>query len=177
MKIHSALYTEPYSCNTPSMALNPSSPGAPSSPSLRSIEPHVTAQRLADAIDVPALRADIALRAAWYPEPPPALVPSVDADGWLAWALAGLPAFSTGIPSYQHARDVGGRVVLVLSLARARDNLSEAGRVLRSSRKVLRDNLRRFGLYPLRDTATNVLGRPVPRDAAAMFERLDPAAE
>lgn len=78
------------------------------------------------------------------------IVPSVDVDAWIAWVLAGAPLFSRTLPTVGEARDAATHVLIVIAFARAGGNASAAARALRSSRKVLRDLMRRLGLYPWR---------------------------
>ena len=134
----------------------------PFAPRFRSVEPAFLAESLAILLDLTAARARLALRVAWYPRAPLSTVPFVDADAWLAWCLAGLRVFTIAAPSYREVADAAGRTLLVLNLARARDNLSEVAHLHGSSRKVVRDRLRRFDLYPLSNTAAALLGEQEP---------------
>lgn len=88
--------------------------------------------------------------AATYRRELPPIVPSVDVDAWIAWVLAGVPLFSGTLPTVGAARDAATRVLFVIAFARAGGSLSAVARALRSSRKVLRDRMRRVGLYPWR---------------------------
>ncbi|MEX1366261.1 MAG: hypothetical protein AB1Z98_24265 [Nannocystaceae bacterium] len=88
--------------------------------------------------------------AATYRRDLPPTVPAVDVDAWIAWVVAGLPLFSGTVPTVKQAREAATRVLLVISLARAGGSLSAVARALDSSRKVLRDRMRRLGLYPWR---------------------------
>ena len=87
-------------------------------------------------------------RAAGYRRFLPGVVPQVDVDAWIGWTLAGVPLFVAGLPKLRQARSTTTHVLLVLALARTGGNLSAVGRMLGSSRKVLRENMQRLGLYP-----------------------------
>ncbi|MEX1367774.1 MAG: helix-turn-helix domain-containing protein, partial [Nannocystaceae bacterium] len=78
----------------------------------------------------------------------PLVVPAVDVDAWIAWVLVGVPLFSTTLPTVKRTRDTATRVLLSIALARADGSLSAVARSLGSSRKVLRERMRRLGLYP-----------------------------
>ena len=82
------------------------------------------------------------------PEPLPPRVQRLDAGAWISWCLVGLPLFGDGLPSLRRLRSEGNRLAMGLAMLRERGNISQAARVLRTSRKVLRDNLRSAGLYP-----------------------------
>lgn len=130
----------------------------PLAPRFRSVDPLALAQAVATVLHLAVARAQIAARVVWFPHAPPTWLPYVDADALLVWLLAGLRVFTMVSPSYRDVVDMGGRALLVLTLARTQDSLSELGRVLDCSRKVARERLRRFGLYPPARTAEIVLG-------------------
>ncbi|MEX1368057.1 MAG: hypothetical protein AB1Z98_33315 [Nannocystaceae bacterium] len=88
--------------------------------------------------------------AATYRREPLAIVPSVDVDAWIAWVLAGVPLFSRTLPTVDEARDAATRVLVIIAFAREGGNASAVARSIRSTRKVLRDRMRRLGLYPWR---------------------------
>ncbi len=72
----------------------------------------------------------------------------IDADGWLAWVIAGVYLFSGGLPSMDEVRLEAKRTAMCLAMFRGRGKLSRAAAALGTSRKVLRDNLKVTGLYP-----------------------------
>ncbi len=72
----------------------------------------------------------------------------VDADGWLAWVIAGVYLFSGGLPSMDEVRLEAKRTAMCLAMFRGRGKLSRAAAALGTSRKVLRANLKVTGLYP-----------------------------
>lgn len=78
----------------------------------------------------------------------PTIVCGVDAEGWLAWALAGLLVHANGAPTFRRARAESRRAILALAMLRARANISAAADFVGLSRKVFRDNLRALDLYP-----------------------------
>lgn len=80
------------------------------------------------------------------------MVLAVDSEAWIRWSLTGLGLFSRSLPTLREARDAAARVLLGVVLARSEGNLSATSRALGLSRKVLRDTLRRLGMYPLCDT-------------------------
>jgi len=86
--------------------------------------------------------------AAWIRRSLPAQVEALDSGAWLAWCLAGLPLFGGAFPALREIRNEGTRVTIALAMLREHGNLSAAARLIGSSRKVLRDNLRVVGLYP-----------------------------
>ena len=105
------------------------------------------------AVGLPPDRIGLGERAAGYRRFLPGMVPQVDVDAWIGWTLAGVPLFVAGLPKLRQARDATTHVLLVLALARTGGNLSAVGRMLGSSRKVLRENMQRLGLYPWPTTA------------------------
>ena len=126
-------------------------------PRLRSVRPFEVAKAIARAVELSPDRASLAVRTAWYPAEAPSTVPFIDADAWLATALGLLPAFGMTVPSLREVRRRAARSMLVATLARTNNNLSEASRRLDHSRKVVRDVLRREGLYPIPDIARGIL--------------------
>ena len=75
------------------------------------------------------------------------VVDDVDVGALLAWVRLGARLLSGGFPSLKRMRDEVTRLTLALTLQRV-DTISQASRVLSSSRKILRDNMHRTGLYP-----------------------------
>ncbi len=72
----------------------------------------------------------------------------VDANGWLAWMVAGAYLFSGGMPTMETIRQEAKRIAVTLAMFRSGGNITEAAAMLGIARKVLRDNLRAAGLYP-----------------------------
>lgn len=77
----------------------------------------------------------------------PETIDKLDVGAWIAWSLCGLELFAGAPPSSKHAASECRRIVLALAMLRAGGNISEAARLVGSSRKVLREHLRRLGLY------------------------------
>ncbi|MCB9716989.1 MAG: hypothetical protein H6712_24240 [Myxococcales bacterium] len=126
-------------------------------PRLRSVDPFEVALTIARAMALSQDRARLAVRSAWYPDEPPQVVPFLDADAWLATALGCIPAFSVTVPSLRVLRERALRSMLVVMLARSGNNLSEASRAVGTHRKVVRERLRRAGLYPIPDISGELL--------------------
>ncbi|MCA9711380.1 MAG: hypothetical protein KDK70_36410 [Myxococcales bacterium] len=75
-------------------------------------------------------------------------VKKVDIGALLAWIRVGARLFGSGsFPSLRQLRDEAIRVGLALAMGRV-GTISEASRILTCSRKVLRENMDRAGLYP-----------------------------
>lgn len=143
-------------------------------PRLRSVDPREVARLLASLVGMPPDRLRLAQRLAWYPAEPPDVVPEVDVDAWLSWCLAGLPTFAMHPPTLQRVRDTAARVLLLLLAAKSGGNVSETSRVLVSSRRAIREQLKRLHLYPLRTVAENLRAgardRPRPATPTANLE-------
>lgn len=80
--------------------------------------------------------------------PLPSVIAGLDAGAWIAWCLAGLPLFVGSLPSLRRVKAAAGHVLVALAMTKAEGNLSRASALTRTSRKVLRDNLRMLDLYP-----------------------------
>ncbi len=78
----------------------------------------------------------------------PPIVEDLDAAAWIAWCLTGLLVCSQGALTMSVAKAEAKRVVIAVAMLRADGNISAAADALRTSRKVLRENLRGAGLYP-----------------------------
>ncbi|MEX1367510.1 MAG: helix-turn-helix domain-containing protein [Nannocystaceae bacterium] len=79
----------------------------------------------------------------------PEAIERLDVGAWIAWSLCGLELFAGALPSSKHAASECRRIVLALAMHRTGGNISETARIVGSSRKVLREHLRRLGLYDL----------------------------
>lgn len=123
---------------------------APRGSAIRDVSHQDLARILRAALGLPPHRPGLAEWVLGHQRHLPSLIRSVDVEAWLAWALAGLPLFAERLPSFRQARDAGTRVLLLVALARANGNISAVARSLQSSRKVVRDNMRRLGLHPWR---------------------------
>lgn len=79
---------------------------------------------------------------------PTARVPvDVDREALTEWLLAGVNLFvCEGLPSRQAVDDAAQRVVMVAALRRA-GSISGAALVLGTSRRALRDAMKRLGIY------------------------------
>lgn len=75
------------------------------------------------------------------------VVDDVDVGALLAWIRLGTRLLGGEFPSLRTLRDEVTRMALALTMHRV-GSISEASRVLNSSRKVLRVNMHRTGLYP-----------------------------
>ena len=72
---------------------------------------------------------------------------NVDTGAWLSWSLAGLRLFATPqVPSLRVTTTVARRVVLEIAIDRTGGNITHMARCLGSSRRTVRENLRRTGL-------------------------------
>lgn len=111
-----------------------SSPPTPTHPppaagSLRDLELENLARFLRASVGLDPYRPSGGEWAASYRLDVVPVVPAVDVDAWIAWSLAGVPLLSRGqLPEYQRARDVAGRLVLVLAMGRTGGSLSSAAR-------------------------------------------------
>lgn len=78
----------------------------------------------------------------------PAMV-NVDAEGWFAWILCGLPLFANAeLPALRTANDQVRLLLAVLAMARNHGNFTHAADKLQTSRRLIRDSLDDAGLYP-----------------------------
>lgn len=76
-------------------------------------------------------------------------IDQVDVGAFLAWIRLGARLLSGDeFPSLRTVRDEATRMILAL-IVRREGTISGASRVLSTSRKVLRDNMQRVGLYRL----------------------------
>ncbi len=117
---------------------------------LRDVEPGEVAEQLRGMLGLPPEQPAQGEAAAWLRRPMPAVVRELDAEGWIAWCLVGLVIFGEGFPALETIRLESKRVAAALAMLRARGNISAAAMMLKTSRKVLRENLRVGGLYPWR---------------------------
>jgi hypothetical protein len=122
----------------------------------RDVEPHDVAAKLRGMLGLDPDRPAPGEHAATFDRPLPPLLSKLAAGGWIAWCLAGLPVFSGGLPSLTTARKVAVRTVVVWALLSVRGNLSAAERLTGSSRKVLRDIMKRESLHPWHETLRRV---------------------
>lgn len=122
-------------------------PGGPSI-ELRNVEPDDVAEKLRGMLGLAPEQPAPGEAAASYQRPLPPLVRSLDAGGWIAWCLAGLVIFGEGSPALATIRCESKRVALALAIVRTRGCISDAARMLGSSRKVVRENLAAVGLQP-----------------------------
>ena len=116
----------------------------------RDVEPHEIAAMLRAMLGLDPEDAAPGERAASFGRPLPPLVTGLDAGAWIAWCLVGLVMFAGGLPSLGQARHEAKRVVIVLAMLRTRGCISAAGRLTDTTRKILRENLKRLALYPWR---------------------------
>lgn len=123
----------------------------------RDVEPHDVAAKLRGMLGLDPQRPAPGEQAATFDRELPSLVPMLDAGGWIAWCIAGLPLFSGGLASLGTARDAAVRTVLVRVLLMGRGNISEAERLTGTSRKVIRDNMKRQSLHPWHEAQRRVL--------------------
>lgn len=85
----------------------------------------------------------------------------LDATGWIAWALGGLHVFAVPgedgdsegpcgpwVPSIRAAVSEAQRTATVLAMLRHGGNQTHAAAAASTSRRALRETLRRIGLYP-----------------------------
>jgi hypothetical protein len=72
----------------------------------------------------------------------PPVVHGLDAGAWIAWCMVGLVLFSGDFPSFAIVRRETKRALLALVMLRTHGNVSSAGRMTGTSRKVLRDGLK-----------------------------------
>jgi len=89
----------------------------------------------------------------------PAVVHGLDASAWIAWCMAGLPLFGGRLPTVRLVKVSASRVVMALAMLQTGGNISAAARMLGTSRRALRDGLRRMGRYPWRETSEPEVGR------------------
>jgi hypothetical protein len=115
---------------------------------LRNVEPDDMAERLRCMLGLAPEQPAPGEAAASYQRPLPPLVRSLDTGGWIAWCLAGLVIFGEGSPTLATIRCESKRVALALAIVRTRGCISDAARMLGSSRKVVRENLAAVGLQP-----------------------------
>ncbi len=120
----------------------------PNDVELCDVEPDSLALVLRVALGLPPERPTLGEQAASRALTLPSVFLRVDAGALIAWCLAGVALFAEGFPTMKRLRAESGRVVLALAMLRTTGNISAAARVLHCSRKVLRDNLQRVGLYP-----------------------------
>lgn len=78
----------------------------------------------------------------------PSVMRGLDAGGWIAWSLAGLPLFSGPLPPLSVLGPHAERVPIALAMLRADGNIHAAARVLRVPRRDLRATLGDMGLWP-----------------------------
>ncbi len=139
----------------------------------RDVEPSEVAERLrgmlglmpeqlADGEAAASLRRDL-----------PTLVQGLDAGGWIAWCLVGLVIFGERFPALETIRQESKRVAAALAMLRAKGNISAAAMMLKTSRKVLRENLRVAGLYPWRVMPTEGTAARAHRTAERFAAWLD----
>ena len=128
----------------------------------RDVDPDVVAATLRRLLGLPPDEPAPGELAARFGEPVPPRVTELDAGAWIAWCMAGLPLFggglSTGMPSLGRACCTAKCLVLALAMLRTGGNLSGVHRLTGTSRKIIRDNLRRLGLYPWPAALCRVLG-------------------
>ncbi len=117
---------------------------------LRSVNVEQVAHAVRRWLDLPIGDTAAGARVARYRRVQGSLIflQEVDANGWLAWMVAGAYLFSGGMPSMAAVRHEAKRVAVTLAMFRSGGSISKAATMLGISRKVLRDNLRAVGLYP-----------------------------
>jgi hypothetical protein len=116
----------------------------------RDVEPDEVAARLRTMLGLAPERPVPGEQAASFHRALPSLVTGLDAGAWIAWCMVGLALFSGGFPSLAMVRHETKRALLALVMLRTDGNVSSAGRITGTSRKVLRDGLKQVGLYPWR---------------------------
>jgi len=115
---------------------------------LRDVEPDDVAEKLRGMLGLAPEQPAPGEAAASYRRTLPRLVQSLDAGGWIAWCLTGLVVYGEGSPTLATIRREAKRVGLALAIVRAHGGISPAARMLKTSRKVVRENLHKLGLYP-----------------------------
>ncbi len=78
----------------------------------------------------------------------PTTLHGLDVGAWIAWSVAGLSLFVGKPKTVREAQAETKRIILTLGMLRADGNISIAAREIGTSRRMLREGLRRFGLYP-----------------------------
>lgn len=141
----------------------------------------------ATARDIPLLDLVVSLRCilglpALYPAPaedvPPPLpadlvVRAVDLRAWIAWAVAGLGLFSGGVPTLGRARAEATRALVGIAMDRNGGNLTQAAKLVETSRRAFRDAMKKAGTYPWVDPLDRTRehieqGLPVPSDVGVI---------
>lgn len=117
-------------------------------PIFRDTTPSEVATTLRSLLRLSPDRAAPGEHAAFHDRPIPLFIRDLDAGGWIAWCMAGLLIFNRDRSLLDHTRRESIRVVAGLAMVRSHGNISAAARMLGTTRKVLRDNLIRLGLYP-----------------------------
>lgn len=117
----------------------------------RDVEPADMASKLRGILGLPPEEPAPGEEAAIRSSPMPPLIRNVDAGGWIAWCLVGLPLFAERFPSLGAVRHAAKRLIVVLAIERSRGDDELASRMLRMSSKALRENLRRLGFKPAFD--------------------------
>ena len=131
----------------------PTAPNSDRAVEHRDVEPDNIAAKLRGLLGLAPDEPAPGERAASFGRPLPPLVTGLDAGAWIAWCLVGLVMFAGGFPSLGQARHEAKRVVIVLAMLRTRGCISAAGRLTDTTRKILRENLKRLALYPWRRVA------------------------
>lgn len=111
------------------------------------VEPDDVAEKLRSMLGLAPGQPAPGEAAASYRRALPPSVQALDVGGWIAWCLVGLPLFGGGFPTLARIRAESKRVALALAIVRSQGSISAAARTLNASRKVVRDNLRAFGIY------------------------------
>lgn len=133
-----------------------------SAPMLRGARPEEIATILRAVMGLPPEQSAREELTAKLGEPLPCEV-HVDAGAWIAWCLIGLPLFGDRLPTLRQARMAASRIAIGLAMLHTRGNLTRAVAVLMTSRKTLREDLRRLGLYPWRSPTTTGPDQTEPR--------------